>query len=107
MVLPYTEVSQSGVAAIAFTSGTIVVATCVGSFEEMITNGKTGILVAQQDPDALGLAILRLLQKSSLQDSIRECAMTLGTTTLSWPTIAESTMYTYRVVMVSRAKKRG
>ncbi len=105
VVLPYTEVSQSGVAAIAFTSGTIVVATCVGSFEEMITNGKTGILVAQQDPDALGLAILRLLQKSSLQDSIRECAMTLGTTTLSWPTIAESTMYTYRVVIVSRAKK--
>ena len=45
VVLPYNEVTQSGVLQIAYAFGKPVVATCLGGFKEAVENGKNGFLV--------------------------------------------------------------
>ncbi|MEP7157846.1 MAG: glycosyltransferase family 4 protein, partial [Chloroflexota bacterium] len=47
-----------------------VVATDVGGVPEMISSGKTGLLVPPRDPDALGEAIARLLTNHPLADTL-------------------------------------
>ncbi|MBM3589497.1 MAG: glycosyltransferase family 4 protein [Alphaproteobacteria bacterium] len=60
LVLPYHEASQSGVLPQAMALGVPVVATCVGGLTEQMKGGG-GVLV-RPTPDALGLAIARLLE---------------------------------------------
>jgi glycosyltransferase involved in cell wall biosynthesis len=57
LVLPYTEVSQSGVLFLGYSFGLPVVATNVGSFCDDVIEGETGMLCPAQDPQSLAGAI--------------------------------------------------
>lgn len=98
-VLPYIEASQSGVSSTSFTTGSIVVASRVGGLADMIRNHSTGILVEPRNPGALASALIELLRDTAAQESIRKNAYTLGETTLSWDTIALSTLATYKAAL--------
>jgi L-malate glycosyltransferase len=50
--------------------GLPVVATAVGGLPDMITNGKNGLLVADEDANGMSQAVLRLLFEPSLTASI-------------------------------------
>jgi glycosyltransferase involved in cell wall biosynthesis len=62
-VLPYRSASQSGVAQMAFSYGTPVIATRVGGLPSAIDDGRTGVLCAPGDTDALVGAIERLADR--------------------------------------------
>ena len=94
-VLPYVEASQSGVAAIGYTMGTVVVASDVGGFSELIQDQVTGILVEPRSPSSIAAAIIMLLKDQEKQSHIRANAQSLARSTISWETIAQQTLNTY------------
>jgi glycosyltransferase involved in cell wall biosynthesis len=58
----------------AMAAGVPVVATRVGGIPEIIDDGKSGLLVAPKDPQALARAILRLLGDKELAKRFATCA---------------------------------
>jgi glycosyltransferase involved in cell wall biosynthesis len=99
VVLPYVEASQSGVAAIGYSMGTVVVASNVGGFAEFIQDQVTGILVEPRCPSSIAAAIIMLLKDQEKQSRIRENAQALAESTISWETIAQQTLTTYDNVL--------
>jgi len=59
LVLPYTQVTQSGVVQLAFGFGLPVITTQTGGLSEIVTDCRTGLLVPPQDTEALEHAICR------------------------------------------------
>ncbi len=57
VVLPYREATQSGILATAYTFQRPVIATAVGGLQELVVEGKTGLIVPPEDPAALAGAI--------------------------------------------------
>lgn len=68
LVLPYRTASQSGIVGIALQLERPVVATRVGGLDEYIEDGRSGQLVAPDDPRALADALANLLVSGSLDD---------------------------------------
>ncbi|MGH9536072.1 MAG: glycosyltransferase, partial [Terriglobales bacterium] len=67
LVLPYWEASQSGVAHLALTFATPVIATTVGGLPAAVRHEITGLLVPPRDAAALAAAILRLATAPELR----------------------------------------
>lgn len=95
-ILPYIESSQSGVAAIAYATGTPVIASQIGGLGEMIRHEKDGLLVPPGDVRALADAIIHLLSKPELQQQLRTAALTRCQEDLNWSKIAAQTVEVYR-----------
>ena len=95
VILPYIESSQSGVAAIAYSTGTLIIASDVGGVGEMIKDEEDGLLVPPGDPNALADAIVRLLKDRQLQDKLRAAAIVRYQTDLNWSKIADRTLQVY------------
>ncbi len=95
-VLPYVESSQSGVAAIAYATGTPVIASNIGGLGEMIRHEKDGLLVPPRDVKALAEAIIRLLSDRDLQQQMRMAALARCQEDLNWSNIAAQTVEVYR-----------
>jgi glycosyltransferase involved in cell wall biosynthesis len=66
VVLPYREASQSGIAPQALAMGIPVVATPVGGLTEQVREGQGGILAGAVTAEALGAALLRLVEPGAL-----------------------------------------
>ena len=71
VVCPYTDATQSGVIQTALGLGTPVVASDVGNFRDVITDGGNGLLVPPSDSDALADAYGKLLSDSRLLADMR------------------------------------
>src|SRR6266540_912117 len=69
-VLPSYREAQGMVILEAMALSRPVVASNVGGIPEMIEDGKTGLLVAPRDPEALAAAIVRLLTNHPLADTL-------------------------------------
>jgi glycosyltransferase involved in cell wall biosynthesis len=95
-ILPYTESSQSGVAAIAYALGTPVIASNIGGLKEMIQHEQDGLLVPPRDVRALADAIIRLLSDSNLQRQMQVAALERCQQDLNWSNIAAQTVKVYR-----------
>jgi glycosyltransferase involved in cell wall biosynthesis len=94
-ILPYIESSQSGVAALAYGTGTPIIASDVGGVGEMIENDKDGLLVPPGDVPALANAIIRLLSDRQLQEKLRIASGDRCQKDLSWSKIAAQTVNVY------------
>lgn len=95
VVLPYIEASQSGVVPVAYAFGKPVVVTDVGSIPEVVEDGQTGLVVPARSPEALGEAIISLLQDRGLRKAMGEKALLKASRDLSWETIAKKTSQVY------------
>lgn len=71
VVLPYTQVTQSGVVQMAFGFGVPVITTRVGGLAEVVSDGDTGLLVPPGDPAALALAVTRYFREGSRERMAR------------------------------------
>ncbi len=97
LVLPYTDIYQSGVLVLGYSFGVPVLVSDVGSLKEHIVEGQTGFSFKPADPADLAKAIDRYfgshlykhldLRRSAIQEFARE--------RYSWDVVADITMDTY------------
>lgn len=99
VVLPYENGWNSGVLASAFGYGKPVVATRVGGFDEVVEDGRTGLLVPPSDPIALATALVRVLRDDELHASMT-IEVERAARAISWPQVALDTETRYRAAMV-------
>ncbi|MFY9644134.1 MAG: glycosyltransferase family 4 protein [Terriglobales bacterium] len=98
LVLPYTEIFQSGVLFLAYAFGLPVIAADVGSLKEDIVEGKTGMVCRPRDPGDLASTIERYFATdlfrnlSTRRQEIKDHAQTWH----SWTTAGEITSNLYR-----------
>jgi glycosyltransferase involved in cell wall biosynthesis len=91
VVLPYTQIYQSGILQLAYGFARPVVVTDVGGLSEVVIDGKTGFIVPAKNSEALAEKTTLILQDEALQKSMGEQAYQLAKTEYSWEAIAEKT----------------
>lgn len=95
VVLPYNEITQSGVLQIAYAFGRPVVATELPGFREVIANGKNGFLVPLNDVGRLAERIAEILQNDGKLQAMGAYSKFLCDTKYSWDGIAQKTSEVY------------
>lgn len=95
LVFPYREIDTSGVLMAAAARGIPVVASDIGCFAEMLTDGEEGVLVPPGDPGALADAMTSLVLEPVKRTSMAMKMETLRQHIPSWAAIAEATTVVY------------
>jgi glycosyltransferase involved in cell wall biosynthesis len=95
-VLPYIEASQSGVAALSYGMGTLVVASDIGGLSEIVKHKEDGLLVPPCDAQSLADAIISLLSDRYLQQQMQTAALARCHQDLNWSNIAAQTVQIYQ-----------
>ena len=94
VVCPYTSASQSGIITTSFFYGKPIIASRVGAFDEFITDGINGLLVAPNDARELADSIARLINDPSLYSILCTGAYSFSET-YDWKEIANETLNFY------------
>lgn len=106
VVLPYTyHQGHSGVLSVAFSFGKAVIVTNVGDLPNLIEDGKEGLVVPSEDPEALADAIIKLLRDDKLRKEMEENAYKKAQE-LSWDNIAKRHMKVYEEVIKTHNSER-
>ena len=79
----------------AMSSARAVVATRVGGLPEIIEDEVTGLLVPPRDPEALALAIIRLLESPDLRKQLGQAARARVEREFTWEHVARETTRAY------------
>jgi glycosyltransferase involved in cell wall biosynthesis len=79
----------------AMASGRAVVATNVGGLPEIIGDEVTGLLVPPRDPEALSLAIIRLIASRELRQQLGQAARLRVETEFTWEHAVRQTTQAY------------
>jgi glycosyltransferase involved in cell wall biosynthesis len=97
VVLPYTEIFQSGILFLAYTYGSPVIATDVGSFSEDVVEGVTGFICKPQNPDDLAITIERYFESDLFRELAhrRQEIQDYMLSRHSWETVADLTKDVY------------
>jgi len=95
VVLPYVEISTSGVVGLAYRYSRPVIATSVGGLPELVRDGETGFLVPSRSEHALADAICRGLRDLSGLANMGERAHNWFEKERSWSAIARLTRDLY------------
>lgn len=95
VVLPYTDATQSGVAAIALANSRPVIATATGDLTEIVQHGRSGLIVPPCNEEALADAMEQLLADRALRDSLADGAGRQAHDKLCWSRVADLTVETY------------
>lgn len=88
LVMPYVSVTGSGVVQMAYYFDTPVIVTDVGMLSEIVRNGRTGLIVPPQNPDALAKAVIRYFS-NGLESRFRK-EIKSDKKRFSWETIAKA-----------------
>lgn len=86
----------------ALACGKPVVASMIPGYDEVLRNGRDGILVPPNDPGALADAIVRLLGSPDLRDGLSRNALARARE-FTWPTVARRVESVYRRLVPDRA----
>ncbi len=86
----------------AMTVGVPVVATRVGAVPEVISEGKSGLMVDSNNPRAIAEAVIKLLANSELRNSMSFAARDMIWKRFSWETICSALVDTYLEVLGHR-----
>jgi len=73
----------------AMSTGLAVIATNVAGSQELIRDGKNGVLVPPRDPQALQDALLRLLESEKLRQRLAKAARESVVRNLSWEAVTQ------------------
>ena len=104
VVLPYTDATQSGVAAMAFGFGRPVISTNVGGLPDVVCDGYNGLLVPPKDAEALAGAMAQLIENDGLRNRLTSGASDYGSTELSWDAIARRTCAVYESAIIGHRR---
>jgi D-inositol-3-phosphate glycosyltransferase len=108
LVLPYTNIFQSGVLFLGYSFGLPVIASDVGSLRTDIIEGKTGYLCKPQDPSDLS-RVLRTYFASDLYghlDRRRQEIKNWANQRHSWDTVSQTTCAVYEQIVGQARKSR-
>ena len=103
LVFPYREIDTSGVLMVAAARGIPVIASDIGCFAEMLTDGKEAILVPPCDIQALADAITMLVTQPERQTELATGMRALRDRIPSWQAIADVTTDVYRRAQIENA----
>ncbi len=95
LVQPYISASQSGNTVMAYAAGVPVISTNVGGLAEMTEDGKTGYVIAPNDPDAIANAVSRCFEGDNYE-KMSQNARRAAAEQFNWEKIAEQTTAVYR-----------
>lgn len=95
VVFPYRDISQSGALHVAQTFGVPIVATTVGTMNDVVEDGASGLLVPPDDVDALSAAIVRLLRDRDLAARLAARASEDAHSRFAWRAIARTILRAY------------
>lgn len=95
VVLPYLDISQSGIVQLTYGFGKPIIATDVGGLPEVVEDNKSGFVVPAHKIDVLADRISKLLKDPNLQKSMGAYSLNLAKTKFSWDTIARETTELY------------
>jgi glycosyltransferase involved in cell wall biosynthesis len=98
VVYPYRAITTSGALATGLALGKTIVASDLPVFRELLTDGENALLVAPLDTDALGGALVRLLQDAALRERLAGQVRAMEFGDASWLSIAEKTVDVYERV---------
>jgi len=96
VVLPYLEISQSGVVPVAYGFGKPLIATSVGGLVEVVHDHETGILVPPSDKEALLEAMEFFVRHSECITSYGQRGKQLLEEAFSWSIIADTLVNVYQ-----------
>lgn len=99
VVLPYTEASESGVAAMAIAFGLPIVATKVGELPETVRHEQTGLTVKPRDSQGLAEAIIRLAKDEELRKRCGDAARRLARSERGPERIGQAAIRVYRTLL--------
>jgi len=101
LVLPYRQVSQSGVLVSGYHFGLPVIAADVGSFGEDVVEGRTGFLCRPCDPVALATAIEKYFQSDLFKalDRRRAGIRDYASKRYSWDAVGQTTRTVYEELL--------
>jgi glycosyltransferase involved in cell wall biosynthesis len=83
----------------AMAHGRPVVATRVGGLRDLVVDGETGLVVPPRDPEALRLALERLLADPSLRRRLGSAGRRRAKEGFSWDVVTEATVAAYRMAL--------
>ena len=101
VVLPYTEIFQSGVLVLGYSFGLPVIATDVGSLKDDIVEGRTGWVCRPCDPVDLAAAIERYFASQSFQSlgQARQEIRAFAKARFSWDAVSRKTLAVYEALL--------
>ncbi len=105
LVFPYRGIDTSGVLMAAIARGIPVVASDIGCFAEMLTDGEEGRLVMPDDPKALAAALIDLIEDPQKVRAMRTNMLALQRRIPSWRSIAQSTTQVYELAQAAPSTK--
>jgi len=107
LVLPYSEIFQSGVIFLGYRFGLPVLAADVGSLKEEIVEGATGFLFRPEDPTDLARAIERYFASGLFANlsSQRKQIQDFATNRHSWDVVSQETANVYSGLLRPAAPK--
>jgi len=96
IVLPYTDATHSAVLMTAYAFSKPVVASAVGGIPEVVVDNVTGHLVPPRDVQALGAAIIDILDNEHKRERMKQNIKNMcASGNLSWTRITDSTLAVY------------
>jgi glycosyltransferase involved in cell wall biosynthesis len=97
LVLPYTDIFQSGVLFLGYSFGLPVIATDVGSLRDDIIEGQTGFLTRPRDPEHLAETLANYFESDLYLnlDRRRESIREYATARHSWDVVGDMTVRVY------------
>lgn len=102
IVLPYKDITQSGIIPLAYSFSKPVVATKVGAIPEMVKDGETGLLIPPNDVDASVNGIKKIFTMD--YKKMGERAHKLAKEKFTWEKLAEQTIKVYEKVLENEDK---
>lgn len=105
-VMPYTDATQSGVAAYALAAGRPVIVSRVGAMTEIVDHEANGLVVEPSDAAGLADAMARLMSEPGLIERLSTGALETARTTLAWRESAAKTLSVYEAA-IGRTRQRA
>ena len=107
-MLPYTDISQSGVLFLGYSFGLPIIATDVGSLGEEIVEGRTGFLCKSRDADDLAATIEKYFESDLFKflDNRRQEIRDYANERHSWDVVGETTRKVYEDLL-GRHREKG
>lgn len=103
VILPYHEISQSGVLHLAYAFGKPVIASNIGGFQEVVEDGKNGFLIPPHNPELISEKVIKILNNDDLAEKMGKHSLFLADSKFSWESIAQKTEHLYTEIVNAKS----